>query len=522
LSESRSTPLYTLREDYPVHSAGESWAFTLTNMDRPLAVVIYGDDDSVVATRNLSMSASGTIDVVAIVSIPGSIQVRSFRIVDDGTSLDGGETTTTIPATARLVGVSTSPPSGASPLGVTESDGFLVVGHGSGAGTWRGGEDGSVSWSVFPDAESWSLSAPVEITYRYDPIRPGTPGDPRLVPSVDLNVGRQVFNLKLRPGQNRVVVYPEIYDARASEITVRSEVDGFTVLSIVPAEAEDTPTPLPADLGTVLSYDPVLWRTDEFELFRWTLFPGILVMDTRNYAVQSRFFKRLAFFAEKEGFRGQILSDDELSGWHGYNAHNYSGEGLAAFFNAAQDAGVQLTAEENLLRRIVEHEGIVLRSGGRFEPGPGGILSISQESLRTPGLRRLLLTHEAYHGVYYADAAYVDQISELWQSLSDDERRFWRLFLDGMQYAVGDPSLVQNEFHAYLLQQPVLSARWYFEEHSADRLRSWKPQEAAWLNRFLTENGGTFGRQASAANEILHSLTGLTGGNVFCLELTTP
>jgi len=309
-------------------------------------------------------------------------------------------------------------------------------------------------------------------------------------------------------------------------------VDGFTVLSIVPmpvapmgigtTEAGGTPAPLPADLGTVFSYDPVLWRTDGFELFRWTLYPEILVMDTRDYDTQSRFFKRLAFFTEKEVFRGQILSDIDLSRWHGYNAHNYSGEGLAAFFNAAQDAGVQLTDEEILLRRIVEHEGIVIGSGGRYEPGAGGILSISQESFRTPGLRRLLLTHAAYHGVYYADPGYVDQIGELWQSLSDDERRFWRLLLDGMQYDVGDPYLLQNEFHAYLLQQTVLSARWYFEVRSADRLRSWKPQEAAWLNRFLTQYSGTFLRQASAANEIIYSLTGLVAGNVFCLELTTP
>ena len=238
--------------------------------------------------------------------------------------------------------------------------------------------------------------------------------------------------------------------------------------------------------------------------------------------MQSRFFTRLAFFVEKEGFRGQILSDAELTGAHGYNAHNYDGSGLAAFFNEVQRAGVELTGEEVLLRRIVEHEEIIIRQDGRFEPGTGGILSISQESWQIPGLREFLLTHEACHGVYYADSEYVEQIGELWRSLSDDERRYWHLFLDGMQYDVADAFLVVNEFHAYLLQQPTEFAPWYFESRSADRLRSWKPQETAWLNRFLIDNDGTFLRQAAAANDILFSLTGLVGGDVFCLESTTP
>ncbi|MEE8440911.1 MAG: hypothetical protein V3S41_04250, partial [Spirochaetia bacterium] len=120
LTESRSTPLYTLRATYLVPPGGESWAFTLSNMDRPLTVVIYADDGRAVATRSIARPDSGpdpgAIDIVIVVSIPGSIGIRSFQIVDDGpvnpATID----------TVRLIGVSTEPPSGASQAGATEID----------------------------------------------------------------------------------------------------------------------------------------------------------------------------------------------------------------------------------------------------------------------------------------------------------------------------------------------------------------------------------------------------------------
>lgn len=527
LTESGATPLYTLRDEYQVAPDGESWAFTLTLMDRPLTIVIYGDDGRIAATRSVAGPVFGgipggefgvvsaKIDTMIVVSIPGSINIRAFQIIDDNPGASAEPR-------LRLVAVSTASPPGVSRTGVTEYDGLLVIGRDSQAGAWRHEEGGSVSWSVLLTADSRSISAPVDVTYRYAPVVDDRVEQPIVVPSVQLMVGTEEFELDVRPGVNRVVVYPEISDPRATEVTVISAVEGFEVVSIAAVGAGETFAPLPADLGTVFEYPVASWRDEQFELFRWTLFPEILVMDTLDYHVQSRFFKRLAFFVEKEGFRGQILSDAELVRWHGYNAHNYSGEGLSAFFNAAEGTGVDLTEQELLLRGILEREGIISRSAGRFEPGSGGIISISQESWRPAGLRHLLLTHEAYHGVYYAEAGYAEQIGELWRSLNDDERRYWGLFLDAMQYDVTDAYLVRNEFHAYLLQQPAAFAPWYFEEFSADRLRGWKPHEAEWLNGFLAENEGAFMRQALAANDILFSLTGLIGGDVFCLEAAIP
>ena len=51
----------------------------------------------------------------------------------------------------------------------------------------------------------------------------------------------------------------------------------------------------------------------------------MLIFDTASYAVQARFFRRLAFYVEKQGYRGRLLTDAELGSRRGYNAHDYIG-----------------------------------------------------------------------------------------------------------------------------------------------------------------------------------------------------
>jgi len=59
--------------------------------------------------------------------------------------------------------------------------------------------------------------------------------------------------------------------------------------------------PIPADPGKILSYPQASWRDKRYEVFRWDVFPQILIFDTANYDVQDQLFKRLAFFVEKAG-----------------------------------------------------------------------------------------------------------------------------------------------------------------------------------------------------------------------------
>ena len=381
-----------------------------------------------------------------------------------------------------------------------------------------------MTWVVSASGGRWGASDAVIVEYVYTPAEAGrgagTSAGESVVPTVVMAAAGGGFAVSLRPGRHSVVIHPEAEGVDARRIAVRSAVPGFAVTAVIPSAGLDADAPLVADLGTVLRYPPSLWRSKDYELFRWSLFPEVLIVDTRDYAAQARFFKRLAFFVEKEGYRGQILTNSDLAGRHGYNAHNYNGDGLAGFFTAAGARGVELNEEELLLRSIAEREGMIVRNGAGFAAGAGGILAVSQESWGIPGLRELLLTHEAYHGVVYADPAYVAAVEQLWNSLSDSERRYWLLLLDGMQYDTADDYLVINEFQAYLLQQPVRSAPWYFTVRSADRLRSWKPAEASWIDQFLRSFGGSFLDQARAANALLFERTGLIAGSVLCLVPT--
>ena len=93
-----------------------------------------------------------------------------------------------------------------------------------------------------------------------------------------------------------------------------------------PGGPAEPPAAVPADLGTILRLDRTHWRRDDFELYEWRGVPAavapLLIFDTANYAIQSRLFRRLAFFVEKRGFRGRLLGDEDLAGRRGYNAHD--------------------------------------------------------------------------------------------------------------------------------------------------------------------------------------------------------
>ena len=90
--------------------------------------------------------------------------------------------------------------------------------------------------------------------------------------------------------------------------------------------------PITADLEQVLRTPIATWRSPQLEVFRWNLFPDVLVVDTRDFHLQDRMFTRLAYFVEKKGFRGALMTNLQLSGRHGWNAHDYGPDGLASFY----------------------------------------------------------------------------------------------------------------------------------------------------------------------------------------------
>jgi hypothetical protein len=267
--------------------------------------------------------------------------------------------------------------------------------------------------------------------------------------------------------------------------------------------------PLPADPATVLLYDPSRWRQPEYELFSWERFPGVLILDTADYEVQDRFFKRLAFFVEKRGYRGRLVSDQEVAGRHGYNAHDYRAEDLARFFRRADAEGFRLNREEELLRSILTANGL-LRPGGAA--GSGAVLSISRSSGEQ--LRLRLLTHEALHGLFFTLPRYRDACAAAWRGLSAEDRKYWSLFLDWGGYDISDEYLSANEMQAYLFQQPRSGLDFYFRRLSAGRLEGAFPREAAWLRGYLAAEPHAFERTFDRLEQDLRREAHLEGGRV--------
>ncbi len=180
----------------------------------------------------------------------------------------------------------------------------------------------------------------------------------------------------------------------------------------VPVEA-----PIPADPGQVLTWDQSSWRNPDFELFSWSRFPRVLILDMASYEIQDAFFKRLAFFVEKAGHAGKLESLSALAGLHGYNAHDYRAEDLARFFDAAsREDPPGLSVEESALETILAENGVIKKTAAGFAAGDGCILSISRGS--SPLLRSLLLTHESFHGLFFTIPAFRDATEAAWAALA--------------------------------------------------------------------------------------------------------
>jgi hypothetical protein len=231
----------------------------------------------------------------------------------------------------------------------------------------------------------------------------------------------------------------------------------------IPPQPAEPGDPIPLDPGLILAYPQAAWREARYEVFRWPAFPRILIVDTADYAVQERLFKRLAFFVEKRDFRGRLVSDGELAGLHGWNAHDYRDEDLARFFETAQQEDFPLSDEERELLDILLRNGIAVRTpSGAIQSGEGAVLSISRES--PEALRNRFLVHEGFHGIFFMDEEFREFSRRRWENLDGGAKGVFRSYLDFQRYDLADPYLVVNEFMAYCLQQPVSQAGPYFGE----------------------------------------------------------
>ena len=272
--------------------------------------------------------------------------------------------------------------------------------------------------------------------------------------------------------------------------------------------------PLVTDLGLIVEWPQKKWRTSDYELFEWEGMPHVLFFDFASYEVQNDFLTRLAFFAEKAGYKGTIVSDEFVKTKHGYNAHDYKPKDLAAFFNEAEAKGVQLNKRELLLRTIlVKNRIITERKDGSFEEGEGAVVSISRES--PDYLRWKFLAHESWHGIFFTNEAFRHKVSMLYNSFDDRSLEFIKTFWEtqnGLEYDRNDDYLMRNEFMAYIMQQKLSEVEPYFVS-LAERwsVRQNEPELAEYIRN---TRASAFVKAGSELNEYAFNNFGLSAGRV--------
>ena len=197
------------------------------------------------------------------------------------------------------------------------------------------------------------------------------------------------------------------------------------------------------------------------KIYRWDLFSDVLIFDTARFAVQDRLFTRLAYYLEKRGFRGRLLGNARLAGRHGWNAHDYGAEGLAAFYSAAAETSFVLNPEELAVRRLAADEGIIVPSHGRFVPAAGQCLPSAVR--RPPSNGASFSRTSRFTGSSFPRRRTVTSACVSGTPSPREKRASMNPFLDSLGYDSADPTLVVNEFQAYLMQQPLRFAAAYFE-----------------------------------------------------------
>ena len=372
--------------------------------------------------------------------------------------------------------------------------------------------------SVFPVKTTASSVMPlIELAFRPSENGYGTREEPLCV---QLNAGGEVFSIIQRADlpdaslQTALLKFPFgtfILDKNAALVSRMLMLSNEQ--SLVGADGAEAMRPLKTDLELLLGSRRDNWRRQDFELYEWSRFPGILFFDFRNYAVQTRFFLRLSYFAEKNGFRGQILTDGELHDKHSYNAHDYSPDALADFFSLAERTAFPLNEQEELFKEILLANALIIREGDAYQAGRGAVVSLSQESQRW--LRRSFLAHESWHALFFTDEDFRNAVSAVYYTIDADSLAFMKEYWTSqpsLDYDRSDEYLMQNEFMAYLMQQPIHRTAAYFVQ-LANRYSVTQalPALCAYVRR--TE-GRTFEDAAEIIDTYVFDRWGLAAGRV--------
>lgn len=332
---------------------------------------------------------------------------------------------------------------------------------------------------------------------------------------VEVNAGGEKIYINNVSAAHELIIPTAALNTPFSRFTLLSNEECVTSLIMrgTHIEGAEVLKPVRTDPGLILKYKQSAWRTLDYEIFEWDRYPGILFFDTRNYDIQDNFFRRMAFFVEKEGFKGRLLTNAELEGRHGYNAHDYSAESMAKFFNKAVDLDFPLNKEELLLKKILIQNGLFEIDGDYVRANEGGLVSISREC---PEWSRInLLAHEGWHTIFFRDEEFRNFVSAVFYTMDPDSLAFLIEYFKSqpsLGYDVNDDYLMHNEFMAYIMQQRLPEVANYFV-HLANRgtVINYTPKLAAYIRK--TEGKG-FEDAAIALNDFVFDKYGIVCGNI--------
>ena len=313
---------------------------------------------------------------------------------------------------------------------------------------------------------------------------------------------------------------PAIRSVSIDERSLSSACDSVKIISgadsvegvLLEQRVSDAFTPITADPGLITAWPQKRWRNKNFEFFSWEQFPSVLIFDFADYNVQNAFLKRLAFFVEKKGFIGTLLTDAQMASSHGFNAHDYRAESLAAFFDKAEKEHFALNESELLLRDILFANDVILRSSSSITAGRGAVVSISRESPRF--LRERLLVHEGLHGVYFTEESFRREVDEVFYATDPVSLRFLKRYFEvnpSLNYNTDDSYLFKNEFMAYTLQQSVGEVKNYYIDRLARIINSAEPELCAYIR---DTEAAAFTQAAEKMSAFLAENWGINGGRI--------
>lgn len=330
------------------------------------------------------------------------------------------------------------------------------------------------------------------------------------------------ISVRRAPGQTSVKLYaPRLKNgALAAGITAHSEmVTGVSYIvekDTSTGKNDDRPLkPINTDPGLIFDWSKELWRKSDYEVFSWEQFPSVLIFDFADYNVQDNFLKRLAFYTEKAGYKGKLWTDKDLEGLHGYNAHDYSAEGLAKFFDSVHKENFQLNPQELELRALLADRGVIVATENGWTAGEGALISISQESPRY--LRVSLMAHECYHGIYFTRPELREEVSRVYAAFDPMSLQFLEEYYTSqpsLNYDRSDRMLMENEMMSYLMQQAITEVSYYFSENLANRASVTK--QIPELARYVRETKARgFTEAAEKLQDFFYEEYGLAAGRCY-------